>query len=197
MSTPVANAIARMNAKAAMTADAPGRSFQESEIALLRGKLDAAYAENDAILRTSRETRAELTAEITRLQAELGACEMRCSDAERRCAEMQGRIAGMESAPKPEAEDDEYEMKYESLVSEHADLRVAHGACAAREEGLRQLIAELRRSNETLTAQVQAALAEEPEDESEDESEAEGGCEIEVLRGGDDRVRSLRVRYTK
>lgn len=193
MSTPIANSVARLNAQAALKADAPGRSFQESEIVLLRTKLDNAIAENDALMRNNRETRAEMGAEITRLQAELAAAGSRCDDAERRCAEMQGRLTGMASAPAPAAPDN---SKYESLVADYTDLRVMHGSCAARESGLQQVIAELRRANETLSAQVQAALTEEEEPE-EPESEGDDGCEIDVVRGGDNLIRSLKVRYTK
>lgn len=192
MNMPIANAVARLNAQSALKADPPGRSLQESEIALLRAKLDAVLAENDALLRTNRETRTEMGGEITRLQAELAAAGTRCEDAERRCAEMQGRISGMGAAPKPAVPDN---SKYESLVAEYTDLRVMHGSCAARENGLQQVIAELRRANETLTAQVQAALTEEEEPKvTEDE---DGGCEIDVMRGGDNLIRSLKVRYTK
>ena len=41
MSTPVANAIARMQARAAPPVDAPGRSMEESEILQMRRMLDA------------------------------------------------------------------------------------------------------------------------------------------------------------
>jgi hypothetical protein len=48
-----------------------------------------------------------------------------------------------------------------------------------------------------LEARVDMLESEEMEDEGEDAAEEDGGCEIEVLRGGDDRIRSLKVRYTK
>jgi len=194
MSTPVANAIARMQARAAPPVDAPGRSMEESEILQMRRMLDALQAKYDALLVTNREARMAKEEELAGLRAELTtACAQR-DDAERRCVEMQGRIAGMEAAPRPV----DNGSKYEALVSEFSDLRVEHGACAARENGLQQLIAELRRANDTLTAQIQACLTEdESEDESEDDSEEDGGCDIEVVRGGDDRIRSLKVRYTK
>ena len=195
MSTAIQNAIARITA--APKVDLPGMSAETSEIILLRDRLDCAQREIDALLRGNRETRTELNAEIDRLRAELAGCCTQRDEAQRMCAEMEGKMASAKTTEAPEP-DDEYEMKYEALVSEHTDLRIAHGACAAKESGLNQVIVELRRANETLTTQMQAMLTEdETEDESEDATEEEGGCEIEVLRGGDDRIRSLRVRYTK
>lgn len=189
MSTAISNAVARLNAR---QVDTPGTSPETAELILLRDRLDAVQAKYDGLLVSNREYRAEVRADMDRMAAELSACGMQRDDAERRCAEMQGRLAGIASAPAPAASDN---SKYEMLVAEHTDLRVMHGSCAARESGLQQVIAELRRANETLSTQVQAALTEEEEPEAP-ESEDEG-CEIEVLRGGDDRIRSLKVRYTK
>jgi peptidoglycan hydrolase CwlO-like protein len=192
MSDPIRNAIARINATPKV--DLPGMSPETSEILLLRGRLDAAQGEIDALLRGNRESRTELNAEIDRLRAELAGCCTQRDEAQRRCAEMEGKMASAEKPEAPEP-DDEYEVKYEALVAEHTDLRVMHGACAAKEAGLNQVITELRRANETMQAQIQACMVEEPE-EPEEEEDSESGCEIEVVRGSDDRIRSMRVRYT-
>jgi chaperonin cofactor prefoldin len=185
----MANAIARVTAREAQPTTLPPDA---SELVMLRRRLDDTKDAYDALERSARETRDELRKTIDRLSAELASCGSQRDDAERRCAEMQGRLSGMESAPKLTAPDN---SKYEALVAEHTDLRVMHGSCAARENGLNQVITELRRANETLQAQIQACMVEEPE-EPESEDEGESGCEIEVLRGGDDRIRSLKVRYT-
>jgi len=190
MSNPMANAIARVTAREAQPTTLPP---DVSELVNLRRRLDEKCDAYDALERSARETRDELRKTIDRLSADLASCGAQRDDAERRCAEMQGRLSGMESSPKPAAPDN---SKYEALVAEHTDMRVAHGACAARDAGNQQVIAELRRANETLQAQIQACMVEEPE-EPESEDEGESGCEIEVLRGGDDRIRSLKVRYTK
>jgi DNA-directed RNA polymerase subunit L len=189
MSDPIRNAIARVTAREAAPTTLPPDA---SELVHLRRRLDEKCDAYDALERSARETRNEMRETIDRLTAELTASQSRCDDAERRCAEMQGRISGMESAPKPAAPDN---TKYEALVAEHTDLRVTHGACAAKEAGLNQVIAELRRANETMQAQIQACMVEEPE-EPEEEEDSESGCEIEVVRGSDDRIRSMRVRYT-
>lgn len=192
MSTPIANAIARMNARAVPKVDTPGVSFEESEILLLRHRVDVLKGEKEALLASNHETRMAYESEVNRLQNELAsACSQR-DDAEKRCAEMQGRLAAVPAVVAPATD-----TRYDSLVAEFADLRVAHGSCGAKEEGLRQVIAELRKTNDMLTAQIQACLTEDDEEPEEPAESPEGGCDIEVVRGSDDRVRSLRVRYTK
>ena len=71
MSTPVANAIARMQARAAPPVDAPGRSMEESEILQMRRMLDALQAKYDALLVTNREARMAKEEELAGLRAEL------------------------------------------------------------------------------------------------------------------------------
>jgi hypothetical protein len=193
MSDPIRNAIARMNARAA-PAEAPVRAIDQEELTSLRRLIGKLEQEKEDILATQRALRMAHAEEIAKLTADVASACAAKDAAELRCAEMQGRASAV-VAP-PAAPDSG--AKYEALVSEFSDLRVEHGGCAAREEGLRQLITELRRQNDTLTAQIQACLTEdESEDESEDDTEETGGCEIDVVRGGDDRIRSLKVRYVK
>lgn len=191
METALSRAIARLQEpppQPALKADLSGAE----DIAYLHSKLVERERQYAALLELHERMKADLNEQVAAARAECEAMRSQKDAAERQCAEYKGRAEGATPAPVNDTS-----LKYESLLAEHTDLRVLHGACAARENGLQQVISELRKANDTLNAQVQAALTEEPE-EPETETEApEGGCEIDVIRGGDDRIRSLKVRYTK
>jgi hypothetical protein len=189
MSNPVSNAIARLHASAADTGPSTNELVRmHAELSQAAVDLAAVRAVNDQLGKDN----VALRAEVESLRAQKAASDLAC-------AEMRGRMSGMETeapeAPEPAEPEEDYEAMYEAMCEKYNELRVEHAGCAPALAAEKQVTAEVRRSNETLAAQIQACRTEDAT-ESEDDTE-EGGCEIEVLRGGDDRIRSLKVRYTK
>lgn len=184
----ISNAIARLQTNQAPPSK-PMLTGAE-DIAYLHSKLVDRERQYEALLALHERMKTEMNDKVSAAQAECESMRSQRDAAERMCAEYKGRS---EAATVPAAVPDTTN-KYEALVAEFTDLRVLHGSCAAREKGLQDVIAELRRVNETMQAQIQAALTEDEEPEEKD-SETESGCEIDVIRGGDDRIRSLKVRY--
>lgn len=188
MDTALSRAIERLQAPPAMPSAKTDLSGAE-DIAYLHSKLVERERQYAALLELHERMKADLNAQADAARAECNAMREQRDAAERTCAEYKGRS----EVPAPAVPD--ASLKYESLVAEHSDLRVMHGACAAKEEGLRAVISELRRENETLQSQIQACLTED-ESEPEESPSVPEGFEVEVVRGGDDRIRTLRVRPT-
>ncbi|MEK9809456.1 MAG: hypothetical protein VW362_03345 [Candidatus Nanopelagicales bacterium] len=191
MDASISNAIARLKLDPLPAPSSKSDLSGAEDIAYLHGKLLERERQYAALLELHDRMKQDYCAQLDAARAECESMRGQKDAAERMCAEYKGRSEGATPAPANDST-----MKYEALVAEHTDLRVQHGACAAREQGLQQVIAELRRANDTLSAQVQAALTEEPEEPEETESE-DTGFDVEVVRGGDDRIRTLRVRPTK
>ena len=185
---PISNAVARLTAS---PPPAPSKASYASaeDIAYLHSKLRERESQYEALLDLHERMKKDLNDQVSAARAECESMRSQRDAAEKTCAEYKGRVEGATPAPVNDST-----SKYESLVAEYTDLRVLHGSCAAKEEGLRQLNSELRKQNDALQAQIQACLVEEPE-ESEKEEGPLGGCEIEVVRGGNDLVRTYKVKY--
>jgi len=184
----ISNAVARLTASPPASVSRQDLSGAE-DIAYLNSKLAERERQYAALLDLHERMKQDMGNQVAAARAECETMRSQRDTAEKMCAEYKGRVEGATPAPVSDNV-----SKYESLVADYTDLRVLHGSCAAKEEGLRQLNAELRKQNDNLQAQIQACLVEdeEPEETSEEKME---GCEIDVIRGGDDRVRSYKVRY--
>ena len=117
------------------------------------------------------------------------------SDWKAKCATLEERCANLSMpAPAPERPAVDYEAKCDSLLAKLADLESKHAACGPKADAQRRVEEVLRAQVADLKSQ---ALAVPAVVETEREYEEPTGCQIDVIRGGDDRMRSLVVRYTK
>lgn len=194
METFIGNAIARLQSAPPAPVAKPDLSGAE-DITYLHARLVERERQYGALLELHERMKKDMTDQVSAARAECDAMRSQRDVAERMCAEYKGRSEAVVTPVAAPVAAPDATNKYEALVAEFTDLRVLHGSCAAREKGLQDVIAELRRVNETMQAQIQAALTEDDEPEEEG-SETESGCEIDVIRGGDDRIRTLKVRYT-
>jgi len=186
---PISNAVALLTAAPPAPVSRQDLSGAE-DIAYLNSKLVERERQYAALLELHERMKKDMADQVSAARAECEAMRSQRDAAEKMCAEYKGRVEGAAPAPVNDST-----SKYEALVAEYTDLRVAHGSCAAKEEGLRQLNTELRNQNEALLAQIQACLVEDEEAPEAPETDKLEGCEIEVIRGGDDRVRGYKVKY--
>ena len=80
------------------------------------------------------------------------------------------------------------------MMSENTDLKVKVSALEAEVTERKRMETLLREQNYKLSTRVQ--VLETPEIEEVETETSPEGYDIDVMRGGDDRIRSLRVRYT-
>lgn len=137
----------------------------------------------------------QLKDEAARQRERADAALIELSDWKAKCATLEERCANLSiPAPAPERPAIDYEAKCDSLLSKLADLEAKHAACGPRSDAQRRVEEVLRAQVADLKSQ---ALAVPAVVEHEREYEETTGCQIDVIRGGDDRMRSLVVRYTK
>ena len=123
------------------------------------------------------------------MMAKLEDANKRNTELEVEVATLRERCASMEKCMAEEKDDAEEDAQEKvELALARAEAAAAQAACAKLQDTVAQLTVEVKLLQSCMT---------EDATETEDDSEEESGCEIEVLRGGDDRIRSLRVRYTK
>lgn len=121
-------------------------------------------------------------------QVELGAMRAQVQALTGDCAHWKAKAESASAAPGPVQVRYETNPADESLKSEIADLRVRCATAEAR-------CAEQERTMEVLRAKPMEAEREAPEMMEHTEA-APTNYDIDVMRGGDDRIRSLRVRVS-
>ena len=133
--------------------------------------------------------------EVFRLREQLSSATTENAELKGKCATLEERCANLSMpAPAPERPAVDYEAKCDSLLVKLADLESKHAACGPKADAQRRVEEVLRAQVADLKSQ---ALAVPAVVETEREYEEPTGCQIDVIRGGDDRMRSLVVRYTK
>jgi hypothetical protein len=150
----------------------------------------------DGYLEALNQAKAAHATELAQARGECDQMRVERDAAARECAEYKGRCDVMSNAPKPEAHVDTFEAKYEAKCAELVDVQVQHASCPTKIQSKDQIIVMLNGQVADLTARLKTAEAPKPQ-EAESEADDATGCEIEVVRDGAEKIRSLKVRYTK
>ncbi len=137
----------------------------------------------DAILDASAQQSARDRAEIDSLKAELAASR------ERESAALARPVETIQAAPQAPAHPD-----YEERIAEISDLRVKVASLEAERTAQGRMETQLKLQITERDNRIRA-LIQEARDEEKSPEYQDTGCEIDVLRDGGDKIRSLRVRY--
>lgn len=140
-----------------------------------------------AIAEINRQ-RDEYEKTIAAVRSELAVKETLCAQLQARCDMLEKRepeVRYQENAADPTLRENN-----DRLRSEIASLQVECAQCRGERDELRRSVTQL----ESTIEWHRSVTVEEPE--KEEETKEPLGCDIDVVRGGDDRIRTLRVRYT-
>ena len=161
---------------------------------LLQSERDKENAERTlrSVMATANAEKDSMQAEITSLREQASSLQTQLAEASSAKSSAEMKVAMLEARPALVATQDN--SRSDGLMSENTDLKVKVSALEAEVTERKRMEILMREQNDKLSTRI--LVLETPETDEVETTEAPEGYDIEVLRGGDDRIRTLRVRYT-
>lgn len=151
--------------------------------------------ESETLVQRLMQRVSQADEEVSRLRDQIASASNEAAEWRSKCAVLEERCSHMSKPSEPSPPVQAVPNDYEQRIAEVADLRVQVARLETSAEAASRMESQLRMQITAQEARIAALMTEEKHDMPMPINGSDG-YEIDVLRGGDDRIRTLKVRYT-